>query len=444
MTLQGNFTNLHRILRSPGGPGQEEGGGGAADDGMGGALELLNKRGAGIELEEPSAAEKAAAEAKAKKEKKVEEWSDDEGEELEAGEGEKTPEEIAATKKISDAAEKARKDKADADKRAKAAADGQELPSVEEIATETAAWKEKIAELEKKIEDADPDDKAGLAKELTEAQEALVSWESAAGLANGEEDPNVQTVEQVKAELTKAQAEKGQLEARVRELEAKGEPGLSVENVHPLFLADKPEQIEAVDAEYANFERWAMEHFDGVEEETDAKGKVTQRAYTKEQVRARYAEISQLRKDLIPRAREAVQLRLQGEAKARQLYPELFDPKRPESKTVQNILQAAPVLRVIFPGGSIFAIIRDAMEGERLRLGREAAAGKKNGAAASGARRPLPRVARPGAGSGVGAGAASGLKRAAKASQVKANGGIDPEKFMEAGGDRKALIASIS
>lgn len=435
----GNFDTLHRILRSPAAH--------VDDGGMGQALEALAKRGVKLELEEPTPAEKAAGEAKSRKETKVEEWSDPDGDQADqaglgtkgaaAGEEEdeleKEEDTAAAAKKA--ASEKAAKDKAQAEKEA---ADGTtEGPSAAEIAEATSEWKAKIVELEGAINaESDAGKKAKLEEELTAATEALESWEQA-----GQPSPNVETVDTVKAELTKAQTEKAALETRVRELEAKGEPGLSVENVNPLFFAEKPELIDELDRTYAEFERWAVENADGIEEKTDDAGKVVQKGFTAKQIRSRLWEISELRKNLIPRARQAVAAQAQAREQARTVYPEIFDAKRPEAKAAENILRAAPVLKAIFP--NVWVIIGDALVGERLRLSK--AAGAARGAGSNGAKRPLPRVARAGGGgAGLSGSAAAGLKRVQKQKQVRASGGVDVEKFMEGGGDRNALVAAIS
>lgn len=432
----GNFDTLHRILRAPAAH--------VDDGGMGQALEALAKRGVKLELEEPTPAEKAAGEAKSRKETKVEEWKDEEEEE-EVG-GQKTEDseegEAAAAADAAAAAKKAASDKAAKDKAAAEVGDkgkegGTEGPSAAEIAEATSEWKAKIVELEGAINgESDAGKKAKLEEELTAATEALESWEQAE-LASKEGSPNVETVDTVKAELTKAQTEKAALETKVRELEAKGEPGLSVENVHPLFFAEKPELIDELDRTYAEFERWAVENADGIEEKTDDAGKVVQKGFTSKQIRSRLWEISEVRKNLIPRARQAVAAQAQAREQARTVYPEIFDAKRPEAKAAENILRAAPVLKAIFP--NVWVIIGDALVGERLRL----AKGQKTAGNGNGAKRPLPRVARPGGG-GLSGSAAAGLKRVQKQKQVRASGGVDVEKFMEGGGDRNALVAAIT
>lgn len=427
---------------------------------MGQALEALAKRGVKLELEEPTPAEKAAGEAKSRKETKVEEWKDEEGEEEdqaglgtkgaegeeEAGaqtEAEAAAEAAAAAKKA--ASDKAQKDQAELGSKGKEAADGTEGPSAAEIAEATSEWKAKIVELEGAINaESDAGKKAKLEEELTAATEALEQWDALR--LEDKSRSSEETVDTVKAELTKAQTEKAALETRVRELEdragrAAGEPGLSVENVHPLFFAEKPELIDELDRTYAEFERWAVENADGIEEKTDDAGKVLQKGFTAKQIRSRLWEISELRKNLIPRARQAVAAQAQAREQARTVYPEIFDAKRPEAKAAENILRAAPVLKAIFP--NVWVIIGDALVGERLRLSK--AAGAARGAGSNGAKRPLPRVARPGGGgAGLSGSAAVGLKRVQKQKQVRASGGVDVEKFMEGGGDRNALVAAIT
>lgn len=242
------------------------------------------------------------------------------------------------------------------------------------------------------------------------------------------------------AEFTTLKQQHEEATARVTELEQQLEAGnaqpLAVAPIDPLFLIDDPAQLEAQAGELRNFEKWALENWDGVEPvEASADGKVKAHpGYTKEQIRQRYAQIKEVRETFLPEARKFMATRQAHEAQARKVYPALFDPKKPEYKVAGNLLKLAPGLKAVIP--NIHIVIGDALRGERIRVAEEKARAKGKTAVAAKAAPKVP--AKPGA----------GARTATTSTKPKTEQVVDTGKFsklMEEGASgRNALIASLS
>lgn len=237
-------------------------------------------------------------------------------------------------------------------------------------------------------------------------------------------------LEQAKADLTAAQERAKELEGKVTAL---GQTPVALAGINPLFTVDDPSVLAKHEEEIGNFERWALEHWDGVEAtEASADGKTPAApGYSAGQVRKRYAELKEVRDKVIPAARQAIEVRKEQAKIAKGEYPELFDSKRPEAQLAENILRQAPGLKAIFP--NIYLVLGDAIRGEKARLAAKKAAAAKTGARpTAGQTNGKPRPARPGAGA------------SATARPKKQDNEISAERFMKLGGGRDALVEMLS
>lgn len=424
------ISSLFRILRDP--KGAE--GNGSANHAQGATPELMDEVFERLQLPKTLRGDvKANANAKPATEKTADK--------KEQTKDEKFFDESDAGPATGEEAEEAVEAAAAADKREQATpAAAAAAPSAEqtEAKGEVDAWTVKVANLEGQLADASAEEQTALTKELAEAREQLTGWEAVAA-GKGEDEPApaaVETVDTVKAELAKERLAKEQLTTKVQELEQQVQQakdgGLSVANVHPLFFTEKPEAIDQLDQQYAQFEKWALQNFDGIEEKVDDTGKVLQAGFTKEQVRGRLAEISELRKNLIPAAKQALAEQTQARAAAKTVYPELFDKSRPEGKAAEAILHQVPVLKALFP--NVWVIIGDAMAGERLRLSKLRAGGANGKTLKKIAGTGKPSAARGGGAASAGTNGQRNLKRASEVSAVN---------FVKRGGDRNALIGML-
>jgi hypothetical protein len=226
-----------------------------------------------------------------------------------------------------------------------------------EATAETERLTAKAAELGKTVDEV----------KTLEAEEAAAS---APPELNAEQTEYVQAlVSQHEETLNAANAAKAEAEQKAAALETQlaqaQRPPVQLLGIHPILLADNEEAIGQQDTAFAQFEQWALKHWDG-SEATEAKGdQPAQPAYTADQIRARYAEVKELRAKLVPAARERLNQRTALEGTAKTIYPALFDSKRPESQATTAMLQNYPELRAIFPNFHVIA--GDAFVGERVR-----------------------------------------------------------------------------
>lgn len=240
----------------------------------------------------------------------------------------------------------------------------------------------------------------------------------------------------LKGDLEKANGEVQRLNG---ELTKKPTTGVAIAPLHPVFMLNDDAKLAQREQEIMEFERWAAVNWDGTEEIPASGDKPAVRAFTKEEVRARHAELQQERQTLIPRARQVLAAQRQYDAQAAEIYPELKDTKSEMSTTVNNILQRAPGLAALFPNVRI--IIADAIAGEKARLAKAKAtsgAAKglklKVGTSASKVAPKLPMGARP-------------AKPAAGGRSVKPADNIDEGAFVEmlskGSSDRDALVTLL-
>lgn len=297
---------------------------------------------------------------------------------------------------------------------------------------------EQVTEFERLVKEAAQQRPAGGTDELAslglnEEQRAAVEkiLTAKSGAAKPEE------LAKLKTDLDAANAEKTRLET---ELKQKGpQTAVSVAQMHPVFTLDAG-QLAQRERECMDFERWAMEHWDGVEETAAEGDKPAQPAVPASVVRKRYSELQQERQTWIPRARAVLEQQRQQDALAFAAYPALKDAKSAESQLVETILKRAPGLAAIFPNARM--IIADAIEGERARMAK--AKTSKTGTNGSGLKLKvgngakvapkLPMSAKPG-------------KPGAATRTTKPSDTLDEKAFaeMKSGGitDRDALVSLI-
>jgi chemotaxis protein histidine kinase CheA len=228
-------------------------------------------------------------------------------------------------------------------------------------------------------------------------------------------------------------------EAKARELEEKvaeaGTPQVIATPIHRYFTLDAA-TLAQEEAKLEEQEAFLMRNWDGIKEtEASADGKTPAHpGYTAEQVRQAYTTTKKLREKVLPAAQESLRAHAVENAEARKVYPELFDSKRSEYKTAQDLLKAAPELRVKFP--NIMTIIGDAIQGEKARLakqktGKGGAASAAVAAAAAAAKAKAAKIP-------------IGAKPASASGKAGATGkGISAARFEELGGDRNALATAI-
>ncbi len=284
-------------------------------------------------------------------------------------------------------------------------------PEAEEVAEPAAKEVKEVPEAETEAQATEP--------EFTEEQKAWLEEQN---------QSRATELERSKGEATSAQERIKELEAQ---LTAAGQTPRAIAAIHPMFLVDDPALLVKEEQAIAEFEKWALEHWDGVEAtEASADGKTAATpGYTAAQVRKRYAEMKEVRDKVIPQARQAIETRKEQAKIAKQEYPELFDSKRPEAQLVEQILRQAPGLKAIFP--NIYLVLGDAMRGEKARIAARKAAKPTVKPAADGTN-GKPKPPRPGAGAGP------AVKPSKKGNEISA------ERFMKLGGGRDALVEMLS
>ena len=210
----------------------------------------------------------------------------------------------------------------------------------------------------------------GLTVEAVQAQEAAEAAQNQPPAMDDTQRAYVEAlVAEKDSEISSAQQAKEAAEAEAAalrtQLETTKRPPLAVMGVHPIMLAQTPQQIEEQDAQYAAFEKWAVENWDG-SPVVEARGdQPAVPAFDAAQIRKRYQEIKELRTKLVPQARAALTARVQMTEAVKTVYPALFDSKRTESKVVTAMLGNYPELEAVIPNFHLVA--GDALLGEALR-----------------------------------------------------------------------------
>lgn len=310
--------------------------------------------------------------------------------------------------------------------------------AAEEAQVAEAALIENLTEEERTaLEGMSPEDRAAELQRLADLAAETAALPEFTPEQQAWVDQQTATVqEELAAVRTEADQAKAEVERLTGELQTQTAAPAAVADIHPLFLQDVPSKIDEMDAQMASFERWALANWDGTEEVPAEGTKPGIPAYSGAQIRERYAAVKEVREKLVPAAKQAIGIRNQWQARAKQEYPELFDAKRSEAKVAESILKQAPGLKAIFP--NIHLIIGDALVGEKIRLAKaKAKAGSaKRGAGSQANGKPIvkvpPKIAPKPAGARV---AANG--------RPKVEQPITAKKFRELGGDRNALITML-
>lgn len=334
---------------------------------------------------------------------------------------------------------------------AKAAREAAEATAKDDAGADDGKTAEEIAAEERETVITARIEESGKAREEVEAE--LIAEEAAAATDEGavqtpELTPEIQTwhdaqlavkeeeITTLKEQAAAATTKATDLEAQ---LQAAGTQPLAIAPIDPLFLIDDPAVLDAEAGKLRSFEAWLLKNWDGVEAvEASADGKTKASAgYTGEEIRARYAQVKELRETILPAAREGIQVRKQQETLARKAYPELFDAKRPEFRTAENLLKLAPGLKAVLP--NIYTVIGDALRGEKMRVAEETARARKGVKVA--AKTVPPKVIKPG-------GSPQSTVRSPQSKVASKGEVVDAAKFsklMEGGSTgRAALVASLS
>lgn len=214
------------------------------------------------------------------------------------------------------------------------------------------------------------------ATELGKTVEEVLALEAEEAKASVAPEMNQEQSDYVQALVTEHEqllgAEKSradQAEARAQQLEADLQgvkrPPVAVLGIHPIFLAVSEADIAAADAQFAQFEQWCLKNWDGSAEVPAQGDQAAIPAFTGEQIRQRYAQVKEQRAQMVPKAKEALAVRTGAMNQAKEIYPALFDSKRPESRVVNGYLSQYPELSAIMPNFHVIA--GDAIFGEAIR-----------------------------------------------------------------------------
>lgn len=227
--------------------------------------------------------------------------------------------------------------------------------------------------------------------------------------------------------LEAEQAERERLAGEVSTLtaavaEAQG-AGAEAAGVNPLFLAQSETEIDRREAQIMQFRRFARAHPEGYEGTDETKDP----SWSREEIAAKLAEMDDELLVTLPRARQVLQRRQALRPVVRKHYPALLDPKSPDAVIMTALLAAVPGLKRL---PNVEILIGDMIAGERAR---KALAAKPPAAATPPARAPkVPTVS-----------AATTPKPTRTLPTREAGKDYDVKKFVEAGGDRAALVAQI-
>ncbi len=318
---------------------------------------------------------------------------------------------------------------------------GTPSPELEAAQGELTEAQAELARLEEEGASAEDVDAARALVEEAEARVTELTPEpTEAGTPSAE-------LEAAQAELETVRTEAETAKARVKDLEtqlaAAGTKAIEVAPIHPAFLVDDGAKLEEMERELARFEQWALQNFDGVDAtEASEDGKTPAHpGYTAGQVRARYAEVKEIRDRVIPAARQALAVRREQEGLAKAAYPLLFKEGTKERGIAESILRQAPGLKAIFP--NVHLVIGDALVGERIRLAKAKAS--RGGPAKAGTPSQPPKAGQavPAAKGAPKSAPRPGPGLAARAAGRGKSPEVSNKRFMEMGGTRGALVEML-
>lgn len=152
--------------------------------------------------------------------------------------------------------------------------------------------------------------------------------------------------------VAKERTERERLGQRVEELAAENQqlqaskgPRIVDATVHPTELIESPDELTARTEKLDEWLDWADDHKDGIEPVGEPGEEGYKPGHTKDEIRDQARKWRKEKEQLIPRVRETLRARAQGDAVLRQVMPEMFDPKTNEYRFAQQMLQQLPQLR---------------------------------------------------------------------------------------------------
>lgn len=226
-------------------------------------------------------------------------------------------------------------------------------------------------------------------------------------------------------------AERDAALAQVEDLTAKLQgitnPAPVPREIDPLLLED---DFNAIDKQERDAERllaWCDEH----EDTGFTPSKEGEKAWTPVDIRKLRRTVEKQINQTLPAARQLVQTRAANRAKAREVYPALFNPKSEEYKIRQGFYQKAPWVKAVFPQFDLW--LGDMIAGEKLR---QAKPETRNSKLETGSTTPPKSPTPPVLPSPGGAPLATGGTKP----KVR---GIDSNEFIARGASRNALVDLI-
>jgi hypothetical protein len=138
----------------------------------------------------------------------------------------------------------------------------------------------------------------------------------------------------------------------------------------PLANVTSPAQLNQLNQEWKMARDWARKHPDGV---VLNEGKENERTVTRDEMMDTLSRAEDMLNEFIPNKRVALQAKVQYDAAAKEVYPNLFDRKHADHQAARAVMAEVPGL-ASHPAS--FLLIGDYLEGVKIRL----AKAQKNGA----------------------------------------------------------------
>lgn len=270
-------------------------------------------------------------------------------------------------------------------------------------------------------------DPQNAAEASTEAEAEGNSAEPTAVAFTPEQEAEIERrIAEAKGELapvqTELEAERARAEQLAEKLKGMTNPAPVPRDINPLLLTDDLAEIEQRQRVIDGFLAWADEHQGGYEAQKEG-----EESWTAEQIRKTARALEREDQRVLPAARQLIQERAQYRARARTIYPELFNAKTEDYRIRQAFMGRAPWLKAVFPQIELW--LGDMIAGERARQQR-AKAGKTTTPA-----KPLPKPVTPSPGGGAPSGGPKPPKRSVNE--------IDSNEFVKRGATRAALVDLI-
>ena len=237
--------------------------------------------------------------------------------------------------------------------------EGEEKPEGEEQPVELESAEDEGEEGEEKPEEEEPpeDDDEKVMKGLDDKTQASIN--KRIGKLVGREKEAIAARDAAQAEAQQLKEQVTVLQQQLQSVDVNAVAKAA--GINPLLLTENPQEIAKRERMIADFEKWAIKHWDGYEGTDDEKDP----SYTAEQIRSRYAELREEAVQTIPHAKQLLAQRAQFNAAAKEIYPELLDTKSQQHQIVQQVFKTIPQLRTL-PNALI--LIGDMLAGEKARL----------------------------------------------------------------------------